>query len=174
MPDLENLLREELQHEAQKVQPELLRPLQVPTRQPSWRPRLLPFAAAAAVIAVITAGALVAGLPAPTSPPPTSPPSPDQPRPACRASTSRPAPAPAAAGYRRWSARPPAGRSPVPSLCRRPSLWSGPTLAVPSSPPPPMTAASSSESKEARHQPKSAWTSACSGSLSPMPVSPAT
>jgi hypothetical protein len=62
MPDLENLLREELQHEAQKVQPELLRPLQVPTRRPSWRPRLLPFAAAAAVIAVITAGALVAGL----------------------------------------------------------------------------------------------------------------
>ncbi len=62
MPDLENLLREELQHEAQKVQPELLRPLQVPTRRPSWRPRLLPFSAAAAVIAVITAGALVAGL----------------------------------------------------------------------------------------------------------------
>src|SRR5690349_25076401 len=62
MPDLENLLREELQHEAQKVQPELLRPLQVPARRPSWRPRLLPFAAAAAVIAVITAGALVAGL----------------------------------------------------------------------------------------------------------------
>jgi hypothetical protein len=62
MPDLENLLREELRHEAQKVQPELLRPLQVPTRQPSWRPRLLPFAAAAAVIAVITAGALIAGL----------------------------------------------------------------------------------------------------------------
>src|SRR5215813_18894 len=62
MPDLENLLREELQHEAKKVQPELLRPLQVPTRQPSWRPRLLPFAAAAAVIAVVTAGALVASL----------------------------------------------------------------------------------------------------------------
>jgi hypothetical protein len=62
MPDLENLLREELQHEAQKVQPELLRPLQVPTRRPRWRPRLLPFAAAAAVIAVITAGALVAVL----------------------------------------------------------------------------------------------------------------
>ena len=62
MPDLENLLREELQHEAQKVQPELLRPLQVPTRRPSWRPRLLPFTAAAAVIAVITAGAFVAGL----------------------------------------------------------------------------------------------------------------
>ena len=62
MPDLENLLREELQHEAQKVQPELLRPLQVPTRRRSWRPRLLPFAAAAAVLAVITAGALAAGL----------------------------------------------------------------------------------------------------------------
>lgn len=62
MPDLENLLRDELRHEARKVQPELLRPLQVPTRRPSWRPRLLPFAAAAAVIAVITAGALAAGL----------------------------------------------------------------------------------------------------------------
>lgn len=68
MPDLENLLREELQHEAQKVQPELLRPLQVPTRRPSWRPRLLPFTAAAAVIAVITAGALVAGLTAADKP----------------------------------------------------------------------------------------------------------
>ena len=61
MPDLENLLREELQYEAHKVQPEVLRPLQVPTRRPGWRPRLLPFTAAAAVIAVITAGALVAG-----------------------------------------------------------------------------------------------------------------
>ena len=62
MPDLENLLREELHREAQKVQPGLLRPLQVPARRPGWRPRLLPFTAAAAVIAVITAGALVAGL----------------------------------------------------------------------------------------------------------------
>ena len=62
MPDLENLLREELQHEAQKIQPELLSQLRVPTRRPSWRPRLLPFTAAAAVIAVITAGALAAGL----------------------------------------------------------------------------------------------------------------
>ena len=61
MPGLENLLREELQYEAHKVQPEVLRPLQVPTRRPGWRPRLLPFTAAAAVIAVITAGALVAG-----------------------------------------------------------------------------------------------------------------
>src|ERR1700723_3467888 len=78
MPDLENLLREELQHEAQKVQPELLRPLQVPTRRPSWRPRLLPFTAAAAVIAVITAGAPGAG-PAPGPQPP--PPQPAPPRP---------------------------------------------------------------------------------------------
>ncbi|HEX2744583.1 MAG TPA: hypothetical protein VHN16_09300 [Streptosporangiaceae bacterium] len=61
MPDVENLLREELKRAAERVQPELLRPLQVP-RRPSWRPRLLPLAAAAAVIAVITAGALVAGL----------------------------------------------------------------------------------------------------------------
>ena len=68
MPELENLLREELQHEAQKISPELLRPLQVPTRRPSWRPRLLPFTAAAAVIAVITAGALVAGLTAAHNP----------------------------------------------------------------------------------------------------------
>src|SRR6476646_6263183 len=55
MPDLENLLREALQREAQKVQPELLRSLQVPTRRPSWRPRLLPFAAAGALVAGLTA-----------------------------------------------------------------------------------------------------------------------
>ena len=69
MPDVENLLREELKGAAEQVQPELLRPLQVPTtRRPSWRPRLLPFTAAAAVIAVITAGALVAGLTAAQTP----------------------------------------------------------------------------------------------------------
>src|SRR4029453_5715451 len=79
MPNLENLLREELQHEAQKVQPELLRPLQVPTRRPRWRPRLLPFAAAAAVIAVITAGGLVRGRDRPGHPAPLL--RPDQPRP---------------------------------------------------------------------------------------------
>ena len=62
MPDVENLLRQELKRAAERVQPELLRPLQVPTRRPSWRPHLLPLAAAAAVTAVITAGALVAGL----------------------------------------------------------------------------------------------------------------
>src|SRR3984957_1463553 len=75
MPDIENLLREELKGAAEQVQPELLRPLQVPTtRRPSWRPRLLPFAAAAAVIAVITAGALVAGLTAAHDPPAHKPP----------------------------------------------------------------------------------------------------
>jgi hypothetical protein len=79
MPDIENLLREELKRAAGQVQPELLRPLQVPTRRPSWRPRLLPLAAAAAVIAVITAGALVAGLtaahkPAASGSAPASPP----------------------------------------------------------------------------------------------------
>jgi hypothetical protein len=62
MPDIENLLREELKRAAGQVRPELLRPLQVPTRRPGWRPRLLPLAAAAAVIAVITASALAAGL----------------------------------------------------------------------------------------------------------------
>src|ERR1700722_16569794 len=64
MPDVENQLREELKRAAERVQPELLRPLQVPTRRSRWRPRLLPLAAAAAVVAVITAGAIVAGLPA--------------------------------------------------------------------------------------------------------------
>src|SRR5438132_10997264 len=85
MPDLENLLREELQHEARKVQPELLRPLQVPTRRPSWRPRLLPFTAAAAVIAVITAGRPAPGPTSahhPSAPPPRGcPPRPARPPP---------------------------------------------------------------------------------------------
>ncbi|MGH3204617.1 MAG: hypothetical protein ACRDP5_21595, partial [Streptosporangiaceae bacterium] len=62
MPAIENLLREELKDEAQKIRPELLRPLRVPAPRHRWRPRMLPLAAAAAVIAVITAGALVAGL----------------------------------------------------------------------------------------------------------------
>jgi len=91
MPDVENQLREELKRAAERVQPELLRPLQVPTRRPSWRPRLLPLTAAAAVIAVITAGALVAGLPAahqPTAQQPTA----QQPT-AQRPAVSGPAPA---------------------------------------------------------------------------------
>lgn len=62
MPDLEDLLREELKRTARKVQPEVLRPLRVPAPGRRWRLRLLPLAAAAAVIAVITVVALVAGL----------------------------------------------------------------------------------------------------------------
>jgi hypothetical protein len=62
MPDIENLLREELKHTAQQVQPEQLRPLRVPAPGRSWRPRLLPLAAAAAVIAIIAAVALATGL----------------------------------------------------------------------------------------------------------------
>jgi hypothetical protein len=62
MPDIENLLREELKHTAQQVQPEQLRPLRVPAPGRSWRPRLLPLAAAAAVIVIIAAVALVTGL----------------------------------------------------------------------------------------------------------------
>jgi hypothetical protein len=73
MPDIENLLREELKRTAQKVQPEVLRPLRVPAPRHGWRPRLLPLAAAAAVIAVITVVALVAGLTAAQKPAPTGP-----------------------------------------------------------------------------------------------------
>jgi hypothetical protein len=62
MPDIENLLREELRHTAQQVQPEQLRPLRVPAPGRGRRPRLLPLAAAAAVIAIIAAVALVTGL----------------------------------------------------------------------------------------------------------------
>ena len=130
MPDLENLLREELQHEAQKVQPELLRPLQVPTRRPSWRPRLLPFTATAAVIAVITAGALVAGLTAAHKPAAHKP------------AVSGAAPASLPRFYVTTSSSPggrgiqavvrasASGQVTGTSLSRRPSLWSGPTLAV--------------------------------------------
>src|ERR1700750_2324775 len=62
MPDIENVLREELKRAAERVRPELLRPVQVPARRSLGRPRLLLLAAAAAVIAVIAAGALAAGL----------------------------------------------------------------------------------------------------------------
>ena len=68
MTDLEDLLREELRRTAQKVQPEVLRPLRVPAPGHGWRPRLLPLAAAAAVIAIIALVALVAGLPAARQP----------------------------------------------------------------------------------------------------------
>jgi hypothetical protein len=64
MPDIENLLREELKSAAQKIQPEVLRPLRALAPGRGWRPRLLPLAAAAAVIAIIAVVALVIGLPA--------------------------------------------------------------------------------------------------------------
>src|SRR5579862_4449584 len=62
MPDVEDLLREELKRTAQKVQPEMLRPLRAPAPRRGWRPRLVPLAAGVAVIAVIAVVALVAGL----------------------------------------------------------------------------------------------------------------
>ncbi len=71
MPDLEELLREELKRTARKVQPEVLRPLRVPAPGRSRRRRLLPLAAAAAVIAVITVAALVVGLTAAQKPAPS-------------------------------------------------------------------------------------------------------
>ncbi len=71
MPDIENLLREELKRTARKVQPEVLRPLRVPAPDRSRRRRLLPLAAAAAVIAVITVVALVVGLTAAQKPAPS-------------------------------------------------------------------------------------------------------
>jgi hypothetical protein len=71
MPDIEELLREELKRTARKVQPEVLRPLRVPAPDRSRRRRLLPLAAAAAVIAVITVVALVAGLTAVQKPAPS-------------------------------------------------------------------------------------------------------
>ncbi len=71
MPDIEELLREELKRTARKVHPEVLRPLRVPAPDRSWRRRLLPLAAAAAVIAVITVVALVAGQTAAQKPAPS-------------------------------------------------------------------------------------------------------
>jgi hypothetical protein len=71
MPDIEELLREELKRTARKVQPEILRPLRVPAPDRSRRRRLLPLAAAAAVIAVITVVALVVGLTAVQEPAPS-------------------------------------------------------------------------------------------------------
>jgi hypothetical protein len=73
MPDIENLLREELKRTARKVQPGILRPLRVPAPDRSRRRRLLPLAAAAAVIAVITVVALVVGLTAAQKPAPSGP-----------------------------------------------------------------------------------------------------
>ena len=70
MPPIEDLLRDELKRVADTVQPGQLRPLQVPVPARRWHRRLLPVAAAAAVIAVAVAAVLVAGpKPAPPSAP---------------------------------------------------------------------------------------------------------
>src|ERR1700683_1255378 len=63
MPDLEDLLREELKRTARKVQPEVLRPLRVPAPARTGRPARVPLARAAAVIAIVAVVALAVGLP---------------------------------------------------------------------------------------------------------------
>jgi hypothetical protein len=70
MPPIEDLLRGELKRVADTVQPEQLRPLQMPVPGRRWHRRLLPVAAAAAVIAVGVAAVLVAG---PKPVPPAAP-----------------------------------------------------------------------------------------------------
>jgi hypothetical protein len=73
MPPIEDLLRGELERVADTVQPGQLRPLQMPVPRRRWRRwhrRLLPVAAAAAVIAVAVAAVLVAG---PKPVPPAAP-----------------------------------------------------------------------------------------------------
>jgi hypothetical protein len=60
MPGIEDLLREELQRVTDAVQREHLRPLRAPAPR---QLRLIPLAAAAAVIAIITVAALMTGLP---------------------------------------------------------------------------------------------------------------
>jgi hypothetical protein len=61
MPPVEDLLRGELERVADNVQPGQLRPLRLPVPERRWHRRLLPVAAAAAVIAVAVAAVLVAG-----------------------------------------------------------------------------------------------------------------
>lgn len=61
MPPIENLLRDELKRVADTVQPGQLRPLRMPVPGRRWHRRLLPVAAAAAIIAVAVAMVLVAG-----------------------------------------------------------------------------------------------------------------
>lgn len=73
MPAIEELLRDEFRRVTDTVQPARLRPLRVPAPRPGWRPRLLPIAAGAAVIAIATVAALLAGTPA-SQPPHTTPP----------------------------------------------------------------------------------------------------
>ena len=61
MPSIDNLLRDELKRVTETVQPGQLRPLRIPAPGRRWRHRLLPLAAAAAVIAVAVSAVLVAG-----------------------------------------------------------------------------------------------------------------
>ena len=63
MPGIEDLLREELQRVTDAVQREHLRPLRAPALRQRRQLRLIPLAAAAAVIAIITVAALMTGLP---------------------------------------------------------------------------------------------------------------
>jgi hypothetical protein len=75
MPSIENLLRDELKRVTETVQPGQLRPLRIPAPGRRWRHRLLPLAAAAAVIAVAVSAVLVAGsklAPAPAAAPVTA------------------------------------------------------------------------------------------------------
>jgi len=73
---IEDLLREELKRVTDTVQPGQLRPLLVPGPRRGWRPWLRPVAAGAAVIAVATAAALLAGTPVRQQPAVTPPPGP--------------------------------------------------------------------------------------------------
>lgn len=61
MPSIDNLLRDELMRVTDTVQPGQLRPLRIPAPGLRWRHRLLPVAAAAAVVAVAVSAVLVAG-----------------------------------------------------------------------------------------------------------------
>jgi hypothetical protein len=61
MPSIDNLLRDELKRVTDTVRPGQLRPLRIPAPGRRWRQRLLPLAAAAAVIAVAVSAVLVAG-----------------------------------------------------------------------------------------------------------------
>ena len=74
MPSIDNLLRDELKRVTDTVQPGQLRPLRIPAPGRRWRHRLLPLAAAAAIIAVAVSAVLVAGpkLSAPASAPDTA------------------------------------------------------------------------------------------------------
>ena len=61
MPSIDNLLCDELKRVTETVQPGQLRPLRIPAPGRRWRHRLLPLAAAAAVIAVAVSAVMVAG-----------------------------------------------------------------------------------------------------------------